>query len=263
MTEAEAAQVTSSDKTLSTDQNQDQYLWTAWTNNKSSDLREQLFVRYLPLAKSLAARVYRNRRRDDVEFADFYQLACEGLLQAIDRYDPSRGVPFGGFAYRRIEGNIHSGVFILTEAQQQIAFRSRMRRERLQSLQTASHANPETRDALAMLCEVAIGLAVSFMLDDSAMLLQTKEQDSTPSAYDSLAWQQAKQQLLQAVSELPERERQLITLHYGQELDFGTIGQLFKLSKGRISQLHSASLARLRKKLSAHSKPDPRDRRPI
>jgi RNA polymerase sigma factor FliA len=229
--------------------NAEQNLWSAWTIDKSARLREQLFTHYLPLAKSVAVRLYRNRSRDDVEFADHYQLACEGLLQAIDRYDVGRGVPFGGFAHHRIEGNIRSGIVKLTEAQQQILLRSRLRRERLQSLQVASNDAVKTPDALAMLCEVAIGLAVSFMLEDSAMLMQNNVIDTSPTAYDSLAWQQSKQQLLKSVNELPDLERRLINMHYGQDLDFGTIADVFKLSKGRISQLHSASLMRLRKKL--------------
>jgi RNA polymerase sigma factor FliA len=227
----------------------DNLLWLAFERDRSSKTRDAVFERFIGLAKSIAARLFRNRQVESFEFADYYQLACEGLLQAIDRYDMTRNQNFPSFAYRRIEGNVLSGVIKLSETQQQIAFQQRLRRERLQSLKSSDNAAQSHADALARLCEVAVSLAISFMLDDCKMLLPDKDIDPAPNAYDSLAWQQAKQQLTQAVRSLPLREQQLIQLHYSQDLDFTTIAGLLQLSKGRVSQLHRSCLTRLHKNL--------------
>jgi RNA polymerase sigma-B factor len=64
--------------------------------------REELVRRYLPLARKLAARYYNQHE----SFEDLVQVANVGLLNAIDRYDAERGVPFGAFATPTILGEL-------------------------------------------------------------------------------------------------------------------------------------------------------------
>src|ERR1700749_4360410 len=64
--------------------------------------REELLRRHLPLARRLAAR-YHNPHEP---FEDLAQVANVGLLNALDRYDPERGVPFGAYATPTILGEL-------------------------------------------------------------------------------------------------------------------------------------------------------------
>lgn len=68
----------------------------------SPDLRDRLVRRHLPLAKRIARRYSRR----GIPFEDLYQVASLGLIHAVDRFDPARGVPFDAFAAPTIVGEV-------------------------------------------------------------------------------------------------------------------------------------------------------------
>jgi RNA polymerase sigma factor for flagellar operon FliA len=221
-------------------------LWSIFVESRNTEAREQLFGMHLGYAKAIAARLYRGRTRDDVEFADYYQLACVGLLESIERYQPTGLATFRTYCTRRIEGNVLDGAERLTEAQQQLALKRRIRKERLASVQ--SSAQPSVlKETLARLTEVAVGLAIGFMLEETGMFLAPDDVQAWHSSpYDTAAWTQAKARLLEFVAILPDRERKVIEYHYLQGIQFDQIAQLLSLTKGRVSQIHKEALARLR-----------------
>ncbi|MFC5475510.1 sigma-70 family RNA polymerase sigma factor [Paraherbaspirillum soli] len=209
--------------------------------------RERIFMRYLPYAKALAARLYRGRPYDDVEFSDFYQLACVGLLEAIDRYDATRGVSFKTFCTLRVEGNVLSGVELLTDGQEQVRLARRIKKDRLASLKEGGdEGHSRASGAFAKLCEVATGLAIGFMLDDTSMFAGADERQNQVGAYHTVAWRQAKARLMMNLERLPERERKILMYHYFHGLTFEHIGSILGVTKGRISQIHRSALALLR-----------------
>ncbi|TKC89451.1 sigma-70 family RNA polymerase sigma factor [Trinickia terrae] len=234
-------------------------MWRALREARDPDLREAVFVRYLPYARAVAAQLYAGRHRDDVEFKDFQQLSCIGLLESIDRFDPDRGVAFETFCTQRLKGSILSGVKKLTDGQEQISFTRRVRRERIASLKLSPEEGEDKRrdalksggtDTLQMLGALAAGLAIGFMLDDTGMVASPDESPAPyGTAYHGVAWRQTKERLIAAVGLLPERTRKIIHYHYFHGLCFEQIGDILGISKGRISQLHRAALAELRERL--------------
>jgi RNA polymerase sigma factor for flagellar operon FliA len=210
-------------------------LWRALRVDRSEAARERIFSFYLPFARSLAGRQFKGRRGGDVEYEDFFQLACAGLLEAMERYDPGLGVPFRGFAVRRINGSILDGLTKMNEVREQISFRHRAKRERLRSLGAGE----------------AVGLALGFMLEGTSLYRDDSNGvDVQPTAYDSLAWKDLVERLTAELGRLPDRDRTIIQLHYLEEVNFDRIADLLGLTKGRISQLHKAALALLRKRIS-------------
>ena len=107
--------------------------WHALRETGSAAARERLFTTYLPFARALAGRQFKARGGVDIEYNDLFQLACAGLLEAIDRFDSAFGVPFKGFAVRRINGSMIDGIAKMNEVREQISFRNRVQRERLRS----------------------------------------------------------------------------------------------------------------------------------
>jgi RNA polymerase sigma factor for flagellar operon FliA len=216
----------------------------------SAAAREKLFSRHLSFARTIASRHFFKRGQGDIEYPDLYQLACAGLLEAIDAYDPDRGVPFRGYAARRIGGSVLDGIARMSEMREQISFRNRVRRERLGSLMTqdeASLASPEA--ALAALAELAVGLALGFMLEETGMFVPERASDPRPGAYEGLSLKRVVKRIREEVARLPEREQAIIRHHYDEGLPFEQLGALFGISRGRVSQLHRAALALLRKRL--------------
>jgi RNA polymerase sigma factor for flagellar operon FliA len=220
-------------------------LWRRFRFEDDFRSREALFNRYFILARMIAGRLFRQRRTARVDRGDFEQFACEGLLHAIDRYDPLRGVPFSAFARRRIVGNVADGIATMSEVDTQLSHRNRVEQERLRSI-ARNDADP-----LTALSELAVSLALGLMLEGTGLIEQGNGADTGPNAYDSLAWQETQAMLAKEVGQLPENEAIVVRQHYDHGLPFVQIAQLMALSRGRISQLHRAALERLRKRLRA------------
>lgn len=224
-------------------------LWRRLRFEAEPECRQLLFERYSALAQSIAARHYYRRTLKAVERGDFEQFAFEGLLQAIDRFDPLLGVPFSAYARRRIAGSISDGVARMSEVDAQISHRARIEQERLRSLRRKADAG-SGGDPLSELTELAVGLALGLMLEGTSMGGGFESgADIRPDAYESLAWRELQTRLGSAVAALPERELAVVRHHYEHGLCFAQVAELLGLSRGRVSQLHRAALDRLRKKL--------------
>lgn len=224
-------------------------LWDAVRTHASQAAREALFLRYLPFARRTAMRTLRMHGIAHIEFADVYQSACIGLIQAIDRYDPSQAVQFTTYATYRVQGAVLNDIKTYSELQQQIAARGRNRCERLES-QRPDHVTPaSSRETIVeALAAVSMGLAIGFMLEDSSVYAETDEAAMAPdSGYETLAWKQAQASLQQQVDALPESERKVLAYHYFQGLTFANVAALLGVSRSRVSQIHKQGLMQLRR----------------
>ncbi|MCW4463806.1 sigma-70 family RNA polymerase sigma factor [Sphingomonas sp. BT-65] len=220
-------------------------LWRRLRFEAEPGCREKIFMRYRGLARALAKRK-RGRAIQGTEAEDAEHFAYEGLLQAIDRFDPLRGIPFGAFARRRIAGSIADGVARQSEVAAQSRQRGKVQRERLELLgRTAA----EESDGLSALSSLVSGLAIGLLLEDSGLVAPDGGADTRPSAYDALAMRELAAVLRGEVARLPHREAMIIRLHYEDGVSFTHIAELLDLSKGRVSQLHGAALLKLKRRI--------------
>jgi len=222
-------------------------LWRRLRNCAEAACREALFNRYVALARSVAGRHFNRRPPPRPELTDYQQFAYTGLLQAIDRFDPLRGVPFPSFAKPRIVGSISDGIAQMSEIDAQCSQRRQIENERIRSLRSREEEGPG--EAIFRLSRLAAGLAIGLILEGSPPVLEGQLVDPSPSAYDSLQFRQLQMRLAEAVSGLPEKEAIVIRQHYLNGLGFGQVAELLGLSRGRISQLHHSALRRMRKKI--------------
>lgn len=223
-------------------------LWQALSSNEQMAARQALFRRYEFLARRVAWQFRHRNARTPVELAELQQLASVGLLEAIDSYRPDRGVPFRYYSPRRIAGAISDGLARHSEINQQINTARRIQRERARSLLAGRKAGKGLASKLDVLGEIAAELALGLMLDDSALIL-VDECDRRPDAFETLAWQQALQQLRSTLETMADPPRAVITWHYIDGLPFEAVARMMGLSKGRISQIHRQGLELLRKRL--------------
>ncbi len=219
-------------------------LWRRARFEDDPGCRQQLFERYMPLARSVAAR-HKRWRWSRADRGDLEQMAFEGLLQALDRYDPLRGVPFGAFARRRMTGAIADGMVRMSDYDAQVSYRRRLQQERLRVL--ASEGGQA--DPVAKLADLVTDLAIGLMLEGTGMVASENGKDSRPDPYQSLAWQQTQDALANEVARLPESEGVVVRQHYLAGMPFARIAELLRLSRGRVAQLHRAALDRLRRRL--------------
>lgn len=216
-------------------------LWRRHVHQSDAAARGALVQHYHSLACRIAASEYRRRPAYGLERADFEQLAVQGLIEAIDRFDPGRSVPFEAFARYRIRGAISNGLSGSSEGAALYRYRRRLELERIEVLKAAGTA--ETDDPLAALTRYVTDLAIGFMLDEAA---EIDAEAGMADAWQSVAWRDLLHSLKAAVGRLLEPEQGVILRHYFQGESFADIAAAIRLSRGRVSQIHKAALDRLR-----------------
>jgi RNA polymerase sigma factor FliA len=218
-------------------------LWQQYLSKPTAKCRDTLINKYSQFAIILAAKFYANRQVLEIEFDEFKQLSMVGLIESIDRYNPSMGASFKTYASHRIKGAILDGIEKYSEKQQQITARSRLRTERMQNL--LETATLHQKDIFARLADIAVGTAIGYMLEDSAMYQINEEVVSEYSVYRRREVSDLSRIMGMLVVTLPKQEEQVIRLHYFQQMKFDQIAQELQITKGRVSQIHHSALKKM------------------
>ncbi|AXQ28070.1 sigma-70 family RNA polymerase sigma factor [Solimonas sp. K1W22B-7] len=206
--------------------------------------REQLISRYLWLARVVAEGALRDRGLAvDLDRRDLVQLATLGLIEAVDRYDTERNVPFTAYARKRIHGAVISGIERNSEYRAQMSWLHQVHKDRTDSVVEASSQDGR----LKRLAEVAIGLAIGFMLEDTGMC--ASEEHKIGTQYDVNELQVLQQQLRVIVDGLPGVMSRVVELHYFNDLSFAEVGAIVGLTRGRVAQLHGQAISEIRQRL--------------
>ncbi|HEX7640604.1 MAG TPA: sigma-70 family RNA polymerase sigma factor [Burkholderiaceae bacterium] len=218
--------------------------WSAWRRCGDQGARDRLIEHYLPFARVLAGKLYRDRASREFEFDDYLQYATIGLIDSLDRYDPAGEASFKTYASLRITGEMVDGVRTLSEKQEQISIFKRLQAERSESLADGG----DGRDAFEQLAAIAVGLALGHILDNTGHEDDTAVPDNQ---YQGIELRQLRDYLQTLVEKLPERERLVIKYNYFNHVPFESIATQWGMTRGRIAQLHRSALERLRKSAAA------------
>ncbi len=235
---------------------------TAYEEGVMTSDREAQVLAHVPLVEHVIRRMQRSLPRDFDERA-LLGAGVVGLLQAVDKFDPDKGVPFEAYARIRIHGAVQDelrSLDHLTRGQRQRAVQSRTTLEQL----TSGGAKAATDEEVAR----AADLTVEDVRLSNLYAAPPKSYDphvmddtvtSTPwqDAVDVEEWfaeKQALEQLRSALKALGERDRRMITLYYGEDLTLREVGKVFDVSLSRVSQLLSRARAQLLAQLNvAHA----------
>lgn len=217
-------------------------LWRRYRAENCRLAREEIFFRYAPWARSVARDVYRRLPVPQVEWADYAHNATIGLLEAMSRFDASRGIDFMGYAKARVRGAVFNGLrSYLTE------YKRRDSGTRMGDRMDSFDHGP-AEDVLEQVITSVAGLGLGFLLD-SAASSSAFQMDDDPGLVTER--QQMDQLIEVAMLNLPEKERQVMVLHYHQHVPFVEIAGLLGVTKGRVSQIHKAAIGRMRASIHA------------
>ena len=215
-------------------------LWERWCTSQDATARHALIVRYSPwarlVARDVSMRVYALRDA----WHDCVQNALIGLLEAMDRFDPTRGASFQTYARHRVRGAVFNGMRTLRESLAQGARSYDQMAAALDRIDTLDDS--ETADPLEAFVGATIGLGLGFLLEASSVPAHAQGSD----AYAELERGELSAAISEAVERLPEREQMILMLHYYHHVPFVEISAQLGVTKGRISQLHRRALDQLR-----------------
>ncbi|HEX6357018.1 MAG TPA: FliA/WhiG family RNA polymerase sigma factor [Actinophytocola sp.] len=239
-------------------------LWRQFGEGREQPLRDRLVLHYAPLVKYVAGRVGTGLPAH-VEVADLIQSGIFGLVDAIEKFEPERGLKFETYAMQRIRGAILDDLRAQDWVPRSVRGRAREVERALERLGAQLRRTPTD----AELAE-ELGLSVQELRDLYAQLqltsvvaldeLASAGRGPTPLA-DILEDQEAldpvallvdqdnRRQLAQAIAHLAERDRVVVTLYYFENLTLAEIGRVLGVTESRVCQLHTRAVLRLRAKL--------------
>ncbi|MDR1066755.1 MAG: FliA/WhiG family RNA polymerase sigma factor [Clostridiales bacterium] len=238
----------------------DENLWELYAKNKDRLIKEKLIIKYAPLVKLVVKRL----SIQTVEYEDMISYGIFGLIDAIDKFDPSKGVKFETYASLRVKGAILDSLRKMDWLPRSI----RQKKRRLDSvrakLENELGRPPDERD-VALEMGVPLKEARVMINDASALSLISLDEyieknaelpyadsQGADSPEESLNRNEVKKILAQAIEKLTDREREVITLHYFEEFTIKEISVALGISESRASQLRSSAISRMQNALERH-----------
>jgi RNA polymerase sigma factor for flagellar operon FliA len=230
-----------------------------------ADSKEQLIKSHLPLVGFLVNRMVTQvpsyLTRDDITSSAMF-----GLVDAANRFDAGRGVMFKTFAEQRIRGAI------LDEARR-LDWASRTLREKQSRLADAidhlekRHGRPPEEEEIALSMGLSLEnyrqllgeighlgcVSLQESLDgseDGRTLLDCLADPTAVNPLERIERSELTRELARRLEKLSAKERQVIALYYYEELNQKEIAEVLDVSEGRVSQLHSQALLKLRTSLT-------------
>ena len=229
---------------------------SAYSQKASARETEALVMRHAELVKRIAYHLA-GRLPASVEVDDLIQAGMLGLLEAAANYSEGRGASFETYAGIRIRGAMLDGLRKLDWAPRSVHRKARAVAKAIREIE--SEIGREARDV-----EVAerMGMQLSDyhrIVEDSAgcqiSSLTTEEgemtlTDSAADPFRDVVDEDFRVALAEAISNLPERERLVMSLYYDDELNLKEIGAALRVSESRICQIHGQALVRLQARLA-------------
>jgi len=235
------------------------------TRGVSNKLRDQLIMDYAPLVRFVAQRIA-SRLPANIEVADLTSAGVIGLMDAIEKYDPSRDNKFKTYAEFRIRGAIldelRSQDWVPRSVRDKakkidrtnLALEQKLGRSVSDSeISEAMGINlTEYYDMVSKVKTVTL-LSVDELLSPTQTerknLLEVLENTHVKNPFLHLKNKDIRNLLLTTIDELPEKQRLVLSLYYYEELNLKEIGKILDVTESRISQLHTQAVERLKVKL--------------
>lgn len=235
-------------------------IWREYRANPTEELRNFLIARHLDLVAYAAERLHK-RLPSEVEINDLKSAGAFGLMDAVESFDPDRGVKFETFCTQRIRGAMFDELRSMDWVPRLVRSRTAKVDKVRKSIEMETGARP-TEEEVAARLNVS-GDEFEKLQKDSrpiSMVSLTRKCFETDSSKDvreidvvednrqENPQQAVQKQDLQALitKGLSRAERLIVILYYYEEMTMKEIGATLDLSESRVSQMHSSILARLK-----------------
>jgi RNA polymerase sigma factor for flagellar operon FliA len=253
------------------DPEEEERKWREYKKTKDIKIRNFFIEKYAPLVRYVVSNmnIYVN---DQSDYDDLIGWGIEGLIDAIDRFDPDRGVKFKTYAIIRIRGSIYDKLREMDWIPRSVRQIEKEYQKAVSELQYELGEKP-TEEMIAE----RLGFSLEELKENALKLQNAKNYISSldnvifPDSSSSensitledvleVPYEDANPETLaikneiiekikEAIKELPEKELQVIMLYYHEELTLKEIGAILNVTESRVSQLHARALELLREKL--------------
>ena len=242
-------------------------LWRRYKGSGDAHARERLVVAYSPLVKYVSGRMASGLPAH-VDEADLISYGLVGLINAIERFEPSREIKFETYAITRIKGAIIDELRTLDWVPRSVRARAReiekanaKLEHRLQRAPTDEEMAAELKISVEQFQDFLVQISNSTVaaLDelwttsdsggDTISLLDTLHDPDAPDPAAAMDAAALKDRGAEAIGRQPERATLVGALYYYENLTLREIGEVLGVTESRVSQLHTKAVLRLRSRL--------------
>ena len=244
-------------------------LWIEFKEHGSEEAKNQLIEVYLPLVRRIATMIIK-KLRSDVELDDLISDGIFGLMRAVDNFDLSRGYKFETYATPVVRGSIYNGLRSLDWVPERTRGKARALqrgREQYYKMTGRFPTEEELAEELKMSADEVydliadLGCLYILSLDqpiqtgdsDDTTMMALVENEVTDDPLLEVEFEEEREYLMEAIENLNERERYIVSKHYFAGFTFESISRDLGVSKQRISQMHARAVRRLRDALGKFS----------
>jgi len=233
-------------------------LWLDRGGPRDRTVRDLLVAHYGPLVRAVAARMAVGLPAS-VEVSDLVQAGVFGLLDAIARFDPTRGIRFETYAAQRIRGAMLDELRAQDWVPRTVRSRIREIERTREQLERRLGRAPDRREIAA---ELGLPLrelvragqhrrlvSVEALAESASSVAESVVDESAPDPAEVFALQETHRELAAAVRLLDERDRLVVQLYYVENRTLAEIGRLLGVTESRVCQLHARMVVRLRGRL--------------
>jgi RNA polymerase sigma factor FliA len=240
-------------------------LWEDYSKKRTAELQEKIIIEYAGLVKLVAGRLSMYLGYN-VEYDDLVGYGTFGLIDAVDKFDFSKGVKFETYASLRIRGAILDQIRKMDWIPRSIRQKQRKIDVAYQSLEI-KYGRAVSDEEIAGELDITVDefetwqnqTKITNIISLDEFIEQgteskveqtlTAEFDQPERIYEK---QELKELLVKTLDTLTEKEKRVIILYYYEELTLKEISGILEVSESRISQLHTKALQKMRVKLGTN-----------
>jgi RNA polymerase sigma factor for flagellar operon FliA len=233
--------------------------------------QEKVMIEHLPIVRFIARRIH-ERLPQHVPIEDLYSAGVVGLLDAFSKFDPSKQVQFRSYAQFRIRGAILDNLRTLDWSPRELRRKGRAIEQAIQTL-TAQYGRAPNDLEIAAQLHIDLAAYQQLLGELKGLEIGTLHSErSEDSGEEELVYlpnrpeddplfrflhAEMRDRLTEAIGELPERERLVMTLYYYEETTMKEIGLILGVVETRITQIHASAVLHLRARLADFARKTP------
>jgi len=231
-------------------------------NRYSPEEKEKIIIEFMPKIKSWVLRIS-TTLPDSVDVDDLYSSACLGLIESLERFDKDRNVNFYTFGERRIKGAILDTLRNLDYLPRNVRTRLKQLERHIEKHYRTAGEKPGVEEIVANsdFTEQEVYRLLELMENDKILSLdETVGPEGDTNLVDFIKStgltpedESLRTRLINVLGEeidnLGEKEKYVVSLYYYEELTMKEIAEVLGITESRVSQIHSAATAKLKKKL--------------
>lgn len=238
---------------------------TDYRSTVEPGIKDQIIIEYAPLIKYIAQKIA-SRLPSNIELDDLISCGVIGLMDAIEKFDPSRDNKFKTYAEFRIRGAILDEL----RAQDWVPRSVREKAKLIEKTYTKLEADlgrPATDEEMCQELKITqdefhdllnkarsvsllnIDDSASFNRGDKKLLAGLMEDNRSSNPFSAVSYKNVRDKIKEGITSLPEKQRLVLSLYYYEDLNLKEIGQVLDVTESRVSQLHTQAILKLRGKL--------------